>query len=87
MIARALMGTPDAARPRGPVGRARSPRHAAVGQAIAGLTVLIAEERLALASAAADRIVLVEDTDVFDAPRAEALAHERALSEAYVNVR
>ena len=78
VIARALMGAPELlileepSRRARPAARSRrSPRRSD------GLTVLIADEQLALARHA-DRIVLVEDGEVvLDADRAQALADER----------
>ena len=60
VIARALMGAPELLVLEDPSAGLAPPAIAAVAEAIQGLTVLIADERLALASAAADRIVLVE---------------------------
>jgi branched-chain amino acid transport system ATP-binding protein len=84
VIARALAGQPDLLVLEDPSAGLAPPAIEAVAQAIAGLTVLIADESLALATQAADRIVLVErDAIVLDAPRAQALADER-LGTAYV---
>jgi len=84
VIARALMGAPELLVLEDPSAGLAPPAIEAVGHAIGGLTVLIAEERLALAGAAADRIVLVENDEiVLDLPRAQALADDR-LGPAYV---
>jgi branched-chain amino acid transport system ATP-binding protein len=84
VIARALAGRPDLLVLEDPSAGLAPPAIEAVAQAIAGLTVLIADESLALAGRVADRIVLVEhDAVVLDAPRAQALADER-LGTAYV---
>ncbi|MDA0183379.1 ATP-binding cassette domain-containing protein [Solirubrobacter phytolaccae] len=86
VIARALMGAPALLVLEDPSAGLAPPAVEAVARALRGLTVLIAEERLALASAAADRIVLVEgDRIVLDAPREQALADDR-LDSAYVDV-
>jgi branched-chain amino acid transport system ATP-binding protein len=78
VIARALMGAPDLLVLEDPSAGLAPPAIAAVAEAIRGLTVLIADEQLALAREVADRIVLVEDGRVvLDAPRAQALADER----------
>ena len=78
VIARALMGEPALLVLEDPSAGLAPPAVTAVAAAIEGLTVLIADERLALARAAAHRIVLVAgDEIVFDLPRAEALTDER----------
>jgi branched-chain amino acid transport system ATP-binding protein len=77
VIARALMGAPDLLILEEPSAGLAPPAIDAVARALEGLTVLIADEQLALARHA-HRIVLVEqDTVVLDAPRAQALADER----------
>jgi branched-chain amino acid transport system ATP-binding protein len=77
VIARALMGAPTLLILEDPSAGLAPPAIAAVAQALEGLTVLIADEQLALARHA-DRIVLVQDDRiVLDAPRAQALADER----------
>jgi branched-chain amino acid transport system ATP-binding protein len=77
VIARALMGAPDLLILEEPSAGLAPPAIHAVAEAIRGLTVLIADEQLALARHA-DRIVLVEhDAILLDAPRAQALADER----------
>ena len=84
VIARALMGQPELLVLEDPSAGLAPPAIAAVAEAIQGLTVLIADESLALASRAADRIVLIEhDAVVLDAPKAQALADER-LGTAYI---
>jgi branched-chain amino acid transport system ATP-binding protein len=75
VIARALMGKPDLLVLEDPSAGLAPQAIDAVAEAIGGLTVLIADEHLALAERAADRIVLVEhDAVVMDQPRAAALA-------------
>jgi branched-chain amino acid transport system ATP-binding protein len=77
VIARALMGAPDLLILEEPSAGLAPPAIDAVAEALHGLTVLIADEQLALARRA-HRIVLVEhDAVVHDAPRAQALADER----------
>jgi branched-chain amino acid transport system ATP-binding protein len=77
VIARALMGAPDLLILEEPSAGLAPPAIAAVAEALQGLSVLIADEQLALARHA-HRIVLVEsDAVVLDAPRAQALADER----------
>jgi ABC-type branched-subunit amino acid transport system ATPase component len=77
VIARALMGAPELLILEEPSAGLAPPAVAAVAEALQGLTVLIADEGLALARRA-DRIVLVEgDRIALDAPPAEALADER----------
>ena len=77
VVARALMGAPDLLILEEPSAGLAPPAINAVADAIGGLTVLIADEQLALARHA-HRIVLVEDdTVVLDADRAQALADER----------
>jgi branched-chain amino acid transport system ATP-binding protein len=75
VIARALMGEPDLLVLEDPSAGLAPAAIDAVAEAIEGLRVLIADEHLALAARAADRIVLVEhDAVVFDRPVAEGLA-------------
>ena len=77
VIARALMGAPDLLILEEPSAGLAPPAIRAVAEALEGLTVLIADEQLALARHA-DRIVLVEgDAVVLDLPTAQALADER----------
>ncbi|WP_053227869.1 ATP-binding cassette domain-containing protein [Solirubrobacter soli] len=77
VIARALMGAPDLLILEEPSAGLAPPAVQAVAAALEGLTVLIADEQLALARHA-HRIVLVQDDEVvLDAPRAQALADER----------
>jgi branched-chain amino acid transport system ATP-binding protein len=77
VIARALMGSPDLLILEEPSAGLAPPAVNAVAEALRGLTVLIADEQLALARHA-DRIVLVGgDAVVLDAPAAQALADER----------
>ncbi|HEY6890886.1 MAG TPA: ATP-binding cassette domain-containing protein, partial [Solirubrobacter sp.] len=77
VIARALMGAPELLILVEPSAGLAPPAVNAVAEALEGLTVLIADEQLALARRA-DRIVLVEDDAiVLDQPRAQALADER----------
>jgi branched-chain amino acid transport system ATP-binding protein len=77
VIARALMGAPELLILEDPSAGLAPPAVNAVAEALEGLTVLIADEQLALARRA-DRIVLVEDDAiVLDQPRAQALADER----------
>ena len=77
VVARALMGGPDLLILEEPSAGLAPPAINAVADAIQGLTVLIADEQLALARRA-DRIVLVQDgAIVLDQPRAQALADER----------
>jgi branched-chain amino acid transport system ATP-binding protein len=77
VIARALMGAPELLILEEPSAGLAPPAVTAVAEALAGLTVLIADEQLALAQRA-DRIVLVEHgAIVLDAARAQALADER----------
>jgi branched-chain amino acid transport system ATP-binding protein len=77
VIARALMGAPDLLILEEPSAGLAPPAIQAVADALEGLTVLIADEQLALARHA-DRIVLLsDDAVVLDAPRAQALADER----------
>jgi branched-chain amino acid transport system ATP-binding protein len=84
VIARALMGAPDLLVLEDPSAGLGPPAIAAVAQALRGLTVLIADEQLALAREVADRIVLVrDDRVVLDAPRTQALADPR-LGLAYI---
>jgi branched-chain amino acid transport system ATP-binding protein len=84
VIARALMARPELLILEDPSAGLGPQAIAAVAQALEGLTVLIADESLALASQAADRIVLLErDEVVLDAPAAQALADER-LGASYV---
>ena len=78
VIARALMGAPDRLVLEDPSAGLGPPALAAVASALEGLSVVIADENLALARAIADRIVLIEhDAVVIDAPRAQALQDER----------
>ncbi|HEX6022650.1 MAG TPA: ATP-binding cassette domain-containing protein [Solirubrobacter sp.] len=78
VIARALMGEPDLLVLEDPSAGLGPPAVAALAEALRGLTALIAEESLALARLAADRIVLVEaGRVVLDAPRDEALEDPR----------
>ncbi|RKQ93975.1 branched-chain amino acid transport system ATP-binding protein [Solirubrobacter pauli] len=78
VIARALMGEPELLVLEDPSAGLAPPAIQAVAEAIAGLTVLIADEHLALARAAAQRVVLVEGgTTIFDLPREEAFADVR----------
>ena len=75
VVARALMGAPELLVLEDPSAGLAPDAIDAVARAIEGLTVLIADEHLALAERAADRIVLVEGDDiVLDLPRAEALS-------------
>jgi branched-chain amino acid transport system ATP-binding protein len=84
VIARALAGQPDLLVLEDPSAGLAPPAIEAVARAIEGLTVLIADESLALATQAADRIVVVEhDAIVLDLPKGQALADER-LGTAYV---
>jgi branched-chain amino acid transport system ATP-binding protein len=84
VIARALMAAPALLILEDPSAGLGPQAVAAVAQALTGLSVLIAEESLALASHAADRIVLVEhDQVVLDGPAAQALEDER-LGAGYV---
>jgi branched-chain amino acid transport system ATP-binding protein len=77
VVARALMGAPDLLILEEPSAGLAPPAIDAVAEALEGLTVLIADEQLALARHA-DRIVLVaDDAVVLDADRAQALADER----------
>jgi branched-chain amino acid transport system ATP-binding protein len=77
VIARALMGAPELLILEEPSAGLAPPAVKAVAEALDGLTVLIADEQLALARHA-DRIVLVErGAIVLDAARAQALADER----------
>jgi branched-chain amino acid transport system ATP-binding protein len=77
VVARALMGAPELLILEEPSAGLAPPAIGAVADAIEGLTVLIADEQLALARHA-DRIVLVEhDAIVLDEERAHALADER----------
>jgi branched-chain amino acid transport system ATP-binding protein len=78
VIARALMGAPALLVLEDPSAGLGPPAIQAVAEALEGLTVLIADEGLALARKAAGRIVLIEhDRVVLDAPAAQALANER----------
>jgi branched-chain amino acid transport system ATP-binding protein len=80
VIARALMGAPKALILEDPSAGLGPPAVAAVAHALeqAQAAVVIADEGLALARAAAHRIVLLEGEEiVLDAPRAQALADER----------
>jgi len=78
VIARALMGDPELLVLEDPSAGLAPPAIRAVAEAIDGLTVLIADGHLALARAAAQRVVLVEgDEVVLDLPRREAFADER----------
>jgi branched-chain amino acid transport system ATP-binding protein len=78
VIARALMGAPDVLVLEDPSAGLGPPAIAALAEALRGLAVLIAEESLALASLAADRIVLVDaGRVVLDAPRVKALEDPR----------
>jgi branched-chain amino acid transport system ATP-binding protein len=71
------MGTPELLILEDPSAGLAPPAIEAVANALRGLTVLIADEQLALARHA-DRIVLVEDGKVvLDADRARALEDER----------
>jgi branched-chain amino acid transport system ATP-binding protein len=77
VIARALMGAPDLLILEEPSAGLAPRAIEAVANALRGLTVLIADEQLALARHA-DRIVLVERGEiVLDAGRAAALLDER----------
>ena len=77
VIARALMGAPELLILEEPSAGLAPPAVNGVAEALQGLTVLIADEQLALARRA-DRIVLVEDDAiVLDQPKAQALADER----------
>ena len=81
VIARALMGAPELLVLEDPSAGLAPPAVAAVADALAGLTVLIADEHLALARAAAGRVVLVEgDAIVFDRSHADAFADQRLLA-------
>jgi branched-chain amino acid transport system ATP-binding protein len=78
VIARALMAAPRLLILEDPSAGLGPPAVAALADALRGLTVLIADEGLALASLAADRIVLVDaGRVVLDAPREEALEDPR----------
>jgi branched-chain amino acid transport system ATP-binding protein len=78
VIARALIGEPDLLILDDPSAGLGPPAVQAVADALRGLTVLIADEKLTLARVAADRIVLIErDAVVLDMPKAQALADER----------
>ena len=78
VIARALMGEPELLVLEDPSAGLAPPAIQAVAEAIAGLTVLIGDEHLALARAAAHRVVLVEgEAMIFDRPSDEAFADER----------
>ncbi len=75
VIARALMAAPELLVLEDPSAGLAPDAINMVARAIAGLTVLIADEHLALAERAAARIVLVEDDRiVFDLPKDEALS-------------
>lgn len=77
VIARALMGAPDLLILEEPSAGLAPRAIEAVAAALQGLSVLIADEQLALARHA-DRIVLVERGEIaLDAARATALADER----------
>ncbi len=77
VIARALMSAPDLLILEEPSAGLAPRAIEAVATALRGLSVLIADEQLALARHA-DRIVLVEDGEiVLDAARATALADAR----------
>jgi branched-chain amino acid transport system ATP-binding protein len=77
VIARALMGAPDLLILEAPSAGLAPRAIEAVAHALRGLTVLIADEQLALARHA-DRIVLVEHGEItLDADRATALADPR----------
>jgi branched-chain amino acid transport system ATP-binding protein len=77
VIARALMGAPDLLILEEPSAGLAPRAVEAVANALRGLTVLIADEQLALARHA-DRIVLVEHGEItLDARRATALADAR----------
>jgi len=78
VIARALMGDPRLLVLEDPSAGLAPPAIRAVAEAIDGLTVLIADEHLALARVAAHRVVLVAgDEVVLDLPHREAFADER----------
>ncbi|HWK26392.1 MAG TPA: ATP-binding cassette domain-containing protein [Solirubrobacter sp.] len=78
VIARALIGEPDLLILDDPSAGLAPPAVQAVADALRGLTVVIADEKLTLARAAADRIVLIEhDAVVLDLPKAQALEDER----------
>jgi branched-chain amino acid transport system ATP-binding protein len=78
VIARALIGEPQLLVLEDPSAGLAPLAVQAVAEAIAGLTVLIADEHLALARAAAHRVVLVAgDEVVFDRPADAAFADER----------
>jgi ABC-type branched-subunit amino acid transport system ATPase component len=78
VIARALMGAPDRLVLEDPSAGLGPPAIAALAEALRGLEAVIAEESLALARLAADRIVLVDaGRVVLDAPREEALEDPR----------
>jgi branched-chain amino acid transport system ATP-binding protein len=85
VIARALMGEPELLVLEDPSAGLAPPAVRAVADAIEGLTVLIADEHLALARAAAHRVVLLEgDNIVFDRTKSEAFADDR-LGARYLN--
>jgi ABC-type branched-subunit amino acid transport system ATPase component len=78
VIARALMGAPELLVLEDPSAGLGPPAIAALAEALTGLNAVIAEESLALARLAADRIVLVDaGRVVLDAPREEALEDPR----------
>jgi branched-chain amino acid transport system ATP-binding protein len=78
VIARALIGEPDLLILDDPSAGLGPPAVRAVAEALRGLEAVIADERLTLARAVADRIVLIErDAVVLDLPKAQALEDER----------
>ncbi len=84
MIARALMGAPDLLMLEDPSAGLAPPAIAAVAEALRGLTVLIADEQLALARAIADRIVLVEDGASCSTRREPRRSRTSAWASAYI---